>query len=196
MNLQTHHSARDTIEQSALLLTEGTVLISERNSLMLHSTHHLKVGFLFLIFSFLFSARASARAWIRPEVGIGVISARTSSAITQIGGRFLLEAGDNKSYGLEISRFKSSTVGSFFAGGIMLEQRLWNWFSMSIGTIGYFNYKSAEKTANYPGLSTNLGWEPALETWRPFITYRSDFIFTAGGPDLIHGLSVGYGFHF
>jgi len=73
-------------------------------------------------------------------------------------------------------------------------QRLWNWFNMSIGTVGYFGYGA--DSINPVGLMTNLGWEPShYEKFKPFVTYRNDVIFSED-MDVSYSVSVGATFSF
>ena len=64
---------------------------------------------------------------------------------------------NTKKYGLEVTQFDSDD-NEFTSIGIVLEQRLFKWFNMSIGTIGYFDY--GVDSENLIGLTSNLGWEP------------------------------------
>ena len=124
----------------------------------------------------------------RPHFGLGTDGA------SHYGGRFLLNAGATSKYGLEFSKFKTDD-DEFTSVGIILEQRLWNWFNMSIGTIGYLDYgQSNEKLF---GLTESLGWEPDYyKPFKPFITYRNDNIFTQESRDSFHSISMGIGFEF
>ena len=125
---------------------------------------------------------------IRPHFGYG------SSNSRHYGARILLNSSDIQAYGLEITDFKSDN-NHFQAVGIVLEQRLWEWFNMSIGTVGYLNY--GEKRENIIGLVSNLGFEPNNHIpFRPFITYRSDTIFAKEKTKLLHSVSVGFKFEF
>ena len=113
---------------------------------------------------------------IRPHGGVS-ISNTNDEILNHIGGRVLLPTGGNKAYGLEITRFSSINESSVWSTGIILEQKLFHWFSMSIGTIGYFGNKNFDKTT--AGLSTGLGWEPSkFKTVVPFVIYKTDFIFS------------------
>ena len=82
-----------------------------------------------------------------------------------------------------------------FAIGIVLEQRLFEWFNMSIGTVGYFNY--GVDRSNVIGLTSNLGWEPNNHNipFKPFVTYRSDTIF-ADNIETINSISIGFNIEF
>ncbi|MCL0047233.1 hypothetical protein M1M98_03105 [Thermodesulfovibrionales bacterium] len=81
-----------------------------------------------------------------------------------------------------------------FAIGIVLEQRLFEWFNMSIGTVGYFNY--GVDHSNVIGLTSNLGWEPNNHIpFKPIVTYRSDTIF-ADNIETINSISIGFNIEF
>lgn len=119
-------------------------------------------------------------ASFRPSAGVGYTTSYGKGIAGlgyHIGGRFLLEANPNQKYGLEITyiRAVASESRDYVAMGIVLEQRKFNWFNMSIGTIGYINIRES----TYPfGIVTNLGWEPrASGRLKPFVTYRSEWIF-------------------
>lgn len=109
------------------------------------------------------------------------------------GCRILLAASKIKKYGLEITRFNNKDK-YFTSIGIVLEQRLWEWFNMSIGTIGYFDY--GKNSNNVVGLVTNLGWEPNNSIpFKPFVTYRTDITFSSR-MDIVSSLSIGFNFEF
>jgi len=126
----------------------------------------------------------------RPHFGYGYIE---GESIYHYGGRILLPADSIRKYGLEITKFGSKD-DHFSSIGIVLEQRLFDWFNMSIGTIGYFDY--GVDSDNVIGLTTNLGWEPDNHIpFKPFVTYRNDVIFN-NHTDVIHSISVGFAFEF
>lgn len=126
----------------------------------------------------------------RPQVGVGSMNA---GRYDHAGFRLLLPSNDQQSYGLELSNVSTPT-GIYQAVGIVLEQRLWGWFNMSIGTIGYMARDSV--TPNAPGIVANLGWEPHWKgALKPFVTYRNDFIYASEvqrGHALSVGLAVGF----
>lgn len=128
----------------------------------------------------------------RPHLGIGNIyfpGSGGDETISHFGGRVLLSAGGIRWYGLEMTRFLSQSGESFVSSGVILEQRLFRWFNMSIGTIGYFSYGQSRE--NPIGITTNLGWEPSTNAIaHPFVTYKGDFIFVIG-KTTVHSLSVG-----
>ncbi len=85
---------------------------------------------------------------IRPHFGFG------NKGSAYFGARVLLNANQTKKYGLEITKFNTND-DDFLIAGIVLEQRLFRWFNMSIGTLGYFDYGKNDE--NIAGLTTNLG---------------------------------------
>jgi choloylglycine hydrolase len=124
---------------------------------------------------------------LKPHFGYGYIE---DESVYHYGGRILLPATDKRRYGLELTQFVDENDESFSSIGIVLEQRLFKWFNMSIGTIGYFDY--GVDSDNVIGLTTNLGWEPDNHIpFKPFITYRNDMIF-GDETDTIHSLSIGF----
>ena len=133
---------------------------------------------------------------VRPQLGFGYLDAGNSNSgpIQHAGLRLLLTTADHKRYGLEATAFRPDHKKGFNTLGIVLEQRLWNGFNMSIGTVGYFDYDAP--SGNPVGLMTNLGWEPGrYKNFTPFVTYRTDFVFAAQTA-IVHSLSAGLSFHF
>ncbi|QTE22695.1 hypothetical protein [Polaribacter cellanae] len=124
---------------------------------------------------------------LRPNANIGLLN---NNVISSFGIRTLLKAGSNKAYGMEISRFRNHKTNKiFYSAGIIIEQKLFNWFNMSAGTVGYFNF--GDLSENVVGFTSNLGWEPnSNKRFSPFITYRSDCIFTSK-IQFIHSLNIG-----
>ena len=128
------------------------------------------------------------RVILRPHFGYGYMG---RERISHYGIRLLLPAGSTKRYGVEFTKFNKF----FMMAGIVLEQRLFEWFNMSIGTVGYFNYKS-DQNNNVVGLVSNLGWEPDNHIpFKPFVTYRSDVILEKPVKS-ISSIVVGFNFEF
>ena len=140
-------------------------------------------------------ANADSSLVVRPQVGYGYMGSSSPSnkgSVQSFGLRVLLGAGEVKKYGLEATKFQLKNGRSFSSLGIVIEQRLWGWFHMSIGTVGYFNYDTVLK--NPVGLMSNLGWEPVTyKNFKPFVTYRNDLIF-AEPRAVVHSLSIGFSF--
>jgi hypothetical protein len=116
------------------------------------------------------------------------------------GIRLLLSANENQRYGIECSYmhtnvFTNDQAMTFISTGFVLEQRLFDWFVMAIGTIGYI---SLESGGGFPfGIITNLGWEPKLKgKIAPFITYRAEFLFLNNNFIQVSSLSAGVTFIF
>ncbi len=127
---------------------------------------------------------------IRPTVGYGFIGKKS---FFHAGARLLLQTGENKRYGLDLTYFDCKG-DEFFSVGIVLEQILWDWFNSSIGTIGYFNYGEDEESVI--GITSNLGWEPDNHIpFHPFITWRNDIIFGKKIKN-VNSISVGVDFYF
>lgn len=126
---------------------------------------------------------------VRPQIGFGKLD---GNSYQHSGVRLLLNANDKQKYGLELSRINTS-LGDNLAVGIVLEQRKFGWFNMSIGSIGYFGQDGRQ---NLPGLVSNLGWEPVSnDVFKPFVTLRNDVMFgskTQYGYALSAGLSLTY----
>jgi intein/homing endonuclease len=136
-----------------------------------------------LIFSLFLGLSSSAplnATSFRPNIGVGYTTSYGKGIYGfgyHIGGRFLLEANSNQKYGVEITYITAvaSKNRDYVAIGIILEQRKFNWFNMSIGTIGYINL---QENTNPFGIVTNLGWElKTIGGLKPFITYRAEWIF-------------------
>ena len=126
---------------------------------------------------------------VRPQIGFGKLDGQ---GYQHAGVRLLLNANDKQKYGLELSRINTS-AGDYLAVGIVLEQRKFGWFNMSIGSIGYFGRDGRQ---NIPGLVSNLGWEPVTsDVFKPFVTLRNDVLFgskTQAGYALSVGFVLGY----
>ena len=128
---------------------------------------------------------------LRPQAGSGVMD---GAHYQHAGVRFLLNANDIQKYGLELTQVNTAQ-GDYVAAGIVLEQRLFGWFNMSIGTIGYYGQGGGAQ--NQPGLVTNLGWEPKTTgPLKPFLTYRDDVIFVSGKTSVGQAWSAGLSFSF
>lgn len=142
-----------------------------------------------MLMSYAVAARAEGLL-IRPQAGIGTLGGKQYE---HAGLRLLTDATDIRRYGLELTRV--NTAGQVHvAAGIVLEQRLFGWFNMSIGTIGYFG--QGNDARNHPGLVANIGWEPDTNSpFMPFVTLRNDVMFadnTQSGAALSAGFSIKY----
>ncbi|TSA26331.1 linear amide C-N hydrolase [bacterium] len=127
---------------------------------------------------------------LRPEAGYGLIGKET---IFHAGVRLLLDSGENKRYGIDLTYFQSKS-DKFVSIGIVLEQVLFGWFNSSIGTIGYLDY--GEDNEALIGITSNLGWEPDNHIpIKPFVTWRNDIIF-GSKIENVNSISIGFDFVF
>lgn len=101
---------------------------------------------------------------------------------THVGVRYLLSANAKQSYGVEVSYLDLYALDDggpdvrYTAIGIVIEQTLWDWFLMSVGTVGYIGI--GDNDDNPFGVRTNLGWvSNNASKVNPFIVYRTDLIF-------------------
>ncbi|VAW83985.1 hypothetical protein MNBD_GAMMA18-2431 [hydrothermal vent metagenome] len=155
-------------------------------------TNYTTIFLCLLLTSHIASAESSVT--VRPQIGYGYINSDNSGGIAHVGIRALLNASEIRRYGLELSKLSMDGGKDFTSFGIVLEQRLWGWFNMSIGTVGYFDY--GENSENPVGLITNLGWEPShYKTFKPFITFRNDVIFS-NDVDTVQSFSIGMSLEF
>jgi hypothetical protein len=164
----------------------------------------MSVAFLLCISSWSRTARADEVipppgdhpiANVRPMFGFGYSNTYGSGPSGwgyQAGGRAQLYADASQSFGLEASYVvpvMTRTDGRYVALGLVLEQRLWDAFIMSIGTVGYLGVSGQERQPF--GIVTNLGYSPRLTAHlRPFLTYRAEWIFASPAVG-INSLSVG-----
>ena len=136
---------------------------------------------------------------VRPHFGIGHASSNDDAKEgdhTYAGLRLLLSANAWQRYGVEVTRIDiDADDGSdtrYVAAGIVLEQKPWRGFIMSIGTMGYFG--DGDNSSNPVGLVTNLGWESTSQrNVKPFVTFRSDTIWDEPRTSLI-SLNLGLSF--
>ncbi len=162
---------------------------------MRHSCSKLARQFFLLLYFYGASAFTYAGGFIaRPQGGFGYLKTpgtEFSGSISHVGARLLLSADGNRKYGLEATCFHLNNGDDHVCLGIILENKIRQWFNMSIGTVGFFGYR--DTSDNPVGLTTNLGWEPErFMQIKPFITYRTDIIFhdrTAITQSLSIGLS-------
>ena len=117
---------------------------------------------------------------LRPHAGVGSLAnlgSSSSAGYWHAGGRVLLTANQVQSYGIEVTHLGSKDR-DFLTVGVVLEQKLWGWFLMGIGTVGYVKTGGSGRTDGSPfGVVSNLGWEPSWGRLSPFVSYRAEWIF-------------------
>jgi hypothetical protein len=134
-------------------------------------------------------------ALIRPHGGIGYMSTLggpDTGVSYHLGGRVLLPAFTTHRFGLEVT-YVDPRVGhgrsSLLAVGIVLEQILFGWFHMGIGTVGYVDLHG--RSPHPFGIVACLGYEPARPArLSPYAVQRSDWVFASRAMS-ITSVSVG-----
>jgi hypothetical protein len=121
---------------------------------------------------------------LRPHFGLGrsdaLTSGHTSGLSEHVGGRLLLQANPFQRYGLEVTALRvhlDHKATDYVGTGIVLEQVLWGWFNMGIGTVGYL--RTTGGTPHPFGITSNLGYEHWLNRrLQLFAVYRSEWLFS------------------
>ena len=93
---------------------------------------------------------------IRPDASVGFFNAGDVHGISySYGGKILLMANNFQRYGVLVDHLVVSGE-SYLTVGIFLEQLVFRYFNMGIGTVGYIGLKKRE---NPFGIYTHLGFE-------------------------------------
>ena len=134
----------------------------------------------FALFVFLFAANTYAQTvTIRPGGSIGYCSADDMKGLSySYGLKILLMANEFQRYGIKIDHLNilADEKQSYLCTGLFLEQVVFKYFNMGIGTVGYINTK--QHGENPFGLYTHLGFEYNFVKWFGIVAgYQSDFIF-------------------
>ncbi|NOY83633.1 MAG: hypothetical protein GXO96_02200 [Nitrospirae bacterium] len=134
---------------------------------------------------------------VSPFFGVGLTSTNGDSGDgvgTHTGLRLLLSANKRQRYGIELGVLdlyamdKNGPDIRYAAIGLIVEQTLWDWFLMSIGTIGYVGM--GDNNGNPFGIRSSLGWQG--KGWlQPFVSYRGDTIFDVNTISM-HSVSAGF----
>ena len=147
---------------------------------------------LVLIFILLCACGYAQTVIIRPDASVGFFKARDTLDLSfSYGGKILLTANNSQRYGVLIDHLVLSGE-SWLTVGIFLEQLVFKYFNMGIGTVGYIALKNGE---NPFGLYTHLGFEYPIWRFHLLAAYRSDMIF--GSRYIMNNalmLGVGIGF--
>ena len=116
---------------------------------------------------------------IRPGGSIGYCKADDMKGLSYTYGlKILLMANEFQRYGVKIDHFNilSDDTHSYLSTGLFIEQIVFKYFNMGIGTVGYIN--TIQKGENPFGLYTHLGFEYNINKWFGIVAaYQSDFIF-------------------
>jgi hypothetical protein len=137
-----------------------------------------KIGFLLFVFSFAANIYAQT-VTIRPGGSIGYCSADDMKGLSySYGLKILLMANEFQRYGIKIDHLNilADEKYSYLCTGLFIEQVVFKYFNMGIGTVGYIN--TEQHGENPFGLYTHLGFEYNFVKWLGIVAgYQSDFIF-------------------
>jgi hypothetical protein len=116
---------------------------------------------------------------VRPGGSVGYCKADDMEGLSYTYGlKILLMSNDFQRYGIKVDHYNilADEYHSYLSTGIFIEQVLFKFFSMGIGTVGYINI--IDWGENPFGLYTHLGFEYNLTKWFSIVAaYQSDFIF-------------------
>jgi len=139
-----------------------------------------KIGVI-LVFMFFFPGAKmfGQMVTIRPGSSVGYCRAGDMKGLSySYGLKILLMANEFQRYGIKIDHFNvlSDDKHSYLTTGLFLEQVVFKYFNMGIGTVGYIN--TIQRGENPFGLYTHLGFEYNFLKWFGIVAaYQSDFIF-------------------
>jgi hypothetical protein len=134
----------------------------------------------FTLFILLFASNIYAQTvTIRPGGSIGYCSADDMKGLSySYGLKILLMANEFQRYGIKIDHLNilADEKQSYLCTGLFIEQVVFKYFNMGIGTVGYINTK--QQGDNPFGLYTHLGFKYNFVKWFGIVAaYQSDFIF-------------------
>jgi hypothetical protein len=118
---------------------------------------------------------------LRGNSSIGGFFSKESRGLSySYGLKTMLKANDKQRYGIEVDNLvfvhNANSNSSFLRIGIFLEQVLYKYFNMGIGTVGYIDL--SDKESNPFGIYSHLGFEyPFCKRYHFLLGYENDFIF-------------------
>ena len=130
---------------------------------------------------------------VRPDASVGFFNASDTHGMSySYGGKVILMANNSQRYGVLVDHLVLSGE-SYLTVGIFLEQLVFKYFNMGIGTVGYIGLKNDK---NPFGIYTHLGFEyPFAARFSFLVAYQSEMIF--GSPLIMNNaliMGVGIGF--
>ena len=139
-----------------------------------------KLSFVLMLFLMVFSSRLYGQTLlIRPNASVGYCSADDIKGLSySYGLKILLMANEFQRYGIKIDHLNilADDKYSYLSTGFFIEQIVFKYFNMGIGTVGYIN--TINWGENPFGLYTHLGFEYNFNKWFGIVaSYQSDFIF-------------------
>ena len=116
---------------------------------------------------------------IRPGGSVGFCKADDMKGASYTYGlKILFMSNDFQRYGIKVDHLNILTDDrhSYLSTGLFIEQVLFKYFNMGIGTIGYINI--VQWGENPFGLYSHLGFEYNFSKWFSMVAaYQSEFIF-------------------
>lgn len=116
---------------------------------------------------------------IRPDSSAGYCNADDMKGFSYTYGlKLLLMANEFQRYGIKVDRLTvmGDNTASYISTGLFIEQVLFNYFNMGIGTVGYIN--TVQQGENPFGLYSHLGFEYNFtKHFGLMAAYQSDLIF-------------------
>jgi len=139
-----------------------------------------KIVFVFTLFILLFAGKIYGQTvLIRPGGSVGYCSADDMEGLSYTYGlKILLMANEFQRYGIKIDHLNilADDTHSYLSTGLFIEQIVFKYFNMGIGTVGYIN--TVQWGENPFGLYTHLGFEYNINKWFGILAaYQSEFIF-------------------
>ena len=138
-----------------------------------------KIAIILLLFFMTLSFSYGQTVLIRPNAAVGYLSSGDISGLAlNYGIKLHLSANEFQRYGILVDHLfiPSNKNVSYLRTGLMIEQVIFKYFNMGIGTIGYINL--VQTGENPFGLYTHLGFEYKFTKHIGILaSYQSDFIF-------------------
>jgi len=136
--------------------------------------------FVFTLFILLFAGNIYGQTvLIRPNGSIGYYKADDIKGLSYTYGlKILLMSNDFQRYGIKVDHLNilADEKHSYLSTGLFIEQVVFKYFNMGIGTVGYIN--TVQWGENPFGVYSHLGFEYNFTKWFSMVAaYQSDFIF-------------------
>jgi len=134
----------------------------------------------FTLFILLFAGNIYGQTvLIRPGGSVGYCGADDTEGLSYTYGlKVLLMANEFQRYGIKVDQYTilADDTHSYVSTGLFIEQIVFKYFNMGIGTVGYIN--TIQTGENPFGLYSHLGFEYNFSKWWSIVAaYQCDFIF-------------------
>ena len=136
--------------------------------------------FVFMLFALPLASNIYGQSvLIRPGGSVGYCKADDMEGLSYTYGiKILLMSNDFQRYGVKVDHFNilADDKHSYLSTGLFIEQVVFNYFNMGIGTVGYIN--TVQWGENPFGIYSHLGFEYNFTKWFSMVAaYQSEFIF-------------------